>query len=305
MQIQTVRKNKLTGELELNRVKKFARPFFLLPTSTAAGGATTNTMTLAAVAASTAIAPMNVGQEGPFEGYSLLCQSTRFTAVGDHEFTVRLEDRGYNRALMNREIHGNCLFGTSAFPSVLHEYLFLDRTASLLVSLQAMNFAIANAVRPVFAGNRLYAGSDDAGELKDLIGDLQKRKSASCPFWLTTDQQITAQPAGTTRSYLMSVGSDGYFDAYDICAVWYDTTLGAGNMNAGTFDWNLKDAETKRQLMTGNLSNQLGIGNAMTPFCFPNSLLNAPTQQLELEIISTHANPLTIYFCLVGRKYFI
>ena len=304
MQIKTVEKNNL-GQLEINAVKHFVRPFWLLPTSTAAGGASTNTMALAAVPAATAVAPCNVGQEGPFEGHSLICQSTRFTAVGDHEFTIRIEDRGYRRDLMNREVHANTILGTSGFPGVLPEYLFLDRTGSMLVSLQGLGFGVLNAVRFAMPGCRYYASSDDNKAIGGLIGDLQARKSASCPYYLTTDQQITALAAGATQSFQMSVGDDGYFDAYDIRAVWYDTTLGAGNMNAGTFDWNLKDAETRRQLMTGNLSNQLGIGNAMTPFKLPGSLLNRPTQRLEVEIVNTHANPLTIYFTIAGRKYFI
>jgi hypothetical protein len=87
--------------------------------------------------------------------------------------------------------------------------------------------------------------------------------------------------------------------------VWYDTTLGAGNMNAGTFDWSIRDAEGGRQLSSGLLSNQLGVGNAMTPFKLPQSLLIKPSQFIELEIANTNANPLTIYPVLIGRKYFI
>lgn len=286
------------GRLRLNDVKTFVRPFWLTP------DAPNQALALAAVAGAQTSAPMTVSQEGPFQGFSLVCQSTRFDLVADHEFLVMIQDAGARKQLMNRACHANTIFGTPQFPMVLPERFFLHENRSLHVRMQNI-FANANAIRFVIPGRRIYATSAASGVLDDFILDLSERSQVTTPYFLTTSADINnlTVAAGAT-SYVFPVDADGYFEIFKISAVAYDATLGT---MTGTFDFILRDAETRRELETGNLSNGLALGTGLQPNILPESWLVSPRMQLEIVVTNTTAtgNPLDAYITLIGRKIYV
>ena len=137
------------GTLEINEVTRFVKPYLLTP------DAPNQTINLAAAVAATGQAPVSVNQDGPVEMLSMMCQSTRFDAVGDHECTVIIRDIGTSKDLMNRACHLNTIMGTSAFPGMFREHLYADQNRSYQVFFQNI-FANANALQPVFNSIRYY-----------------------------------------------------------------------------------------------------------------------------------------------------
>ncbi len=282
----------------MNDTKQFVQPFFLTP------DAPNQTMALAAAAAAQAHAPMTVTQEGPFEGYALVMQSTRFTQIGDHDMTVMITDSGSRKQLMNRMVHANTIFGTPQFPMVLPERLFLHENRSLRIQLQNIG-ANAQNVRPVIVGRRLYATSAAAGTLDDFIKKLLERSQVTTPYFLTTEEDIDelTVAAGAT-SFFLPMDADAYFECFKITAVAYDTTLGT---LTGTFDLIIRDAETRRELETGNMSNQLVVGTGLQPFILPESWVIRPKQRIEIQVTNTTAtgNNIDVFFTLIGRKIYV
>lgn len=285
------------GTVNINGLKMFVRPFWLTP------DAPNQTLNLAAVVGAPAYAPLTIGQEGPFEGQSFICESTRFTAVGDHEFLVMLEDTGTRKQLSNRMLHANTIFGTPGLPLVLPEYLFLHERRSLTVRMQNI-FANANAVRFCIAGTRVYTSSASSARLNKWVNDRLESAQVSSFYCLTTTDDVDnlTVAAGAT-SYFFPGDADGYFECYRMNAVAYDATLGT---MTGTFDFILLDAETGRQLSSGNLSNLMATGNAMLPHVLPEAPLWRPTQRIEIRITNTTptGNPIDVYFTMIGRKVY-
>ena len=286
------------GSLRLNDVKTYVRPFWLTP------DAPNQALALAAVVGATAYAPITVTQEGPFQGYSLLMQSDLFTAAGDHSCTAMITDSGSRKRLMNRPCHCNTVFGSSNFPMVLSERLYMHENRSLTIQLQNL-FAVANTVRPVIAGRRVYSTSAASGVLDDFIADLGERSQTTTPYFLTTTDDIAALTiaAGQT-SYFFQTDADGYMEVFKIAAVAYDHTLGT---LTGSFDWTIRDGETRRELMSGNMSDQLGMGDGLQPFILPESWLIRPKMRIEIQITNTTAstNALDAYITLIGRKIYV
>ena len=286
------------GSYRINDVKQFVKPFFLTP------DAPQQTMALAAVVGAQAYNPITVTQEGPFQGYSLIAESDQFTAAGDHGCTVMITDSGSRKRLTNRPCHMNTVFGTSQFPLVLPERLFMHENRSLTIRFQNL-FAVANDIRPVISGRRIYGTSAASGVVDEMIADLAERSQTTTPYFLTTTEDVTnlTVAAGAT-SYFFQTDADGYMEVFKITAVCYDRTLG---VLTGTFDFILRDAETRREMESGPLSNLLACGDALQPFILPESWLIRPKQRVELVVTNTNptGNPIDVYFTLVGRKIYV
>jgi len=286
------------GNLCVNDAKQFVKPFSLTPDAPNAS------LALAAAVAAQASAPMTITQEGPFEGYSLIAQSTRFTAVGDHECTCMITDNGSRKQLMNRECHANTIFGTPNFPMVLPQRMFLHENRSLRIRFQNI-FANANAVRSVIHGRRWYPTSAASGYIDEEVRKLLERSQLATPYFLTTEGVIDelTVAAGAT-SYFLPSDADSYFECFKMAAVAYDTTT---NTITGTFDIIFRDAETRRELETGLLSNQLCIGTGLTPFILAESWLIRPKQRVEVQITNTTAsgNNIDVYLTFIGRKIYV
>jgi hypothetical protein len=286
------------GSLRVNDIKSFVRPFWLTP------DAPNQTMALAAIVANQAYSPMTITQEGPFQGLSMILQSDRFTAVADHECTCLIQDSGSRKQLSNRPVHANTIFGTSELPMTLPERLFMHENRSLTIRFQNI-FNRANNIRPAIAGRRIYATSARSGILDEFILDISERAEVTTNYFLTTTEEINALTvaAGAT-SFFFPIDADAYFECFKMASVAYDATLGT---MTGSFDFILRDAETRRELETGNLSNLLGSGTGLLPFICPESWLIRPKQRVEIQITNTtpSGNPIDVFFTMIGRKIYV
>ena len=151
----------------------------------------------------------------------------------------------------------------------------------------------------------MYASSARAGQLDKFIMDISERSEVTTNYFLTTTEDVDAQTvAAGAVSFFLPVDADGYFEGFKIAAVAYDATLGT---MTGTFDFIMRDAETRRELETGNLSNLLGTGTGLLPFICPESWLIRPKQRVEIQITNTTptGNPIDVYFTLIGRKIYV
>jgi hypothetical protein len=214
-----------------------------------------------------------------------------------------IQDSGSRKQLMNRPVHSNTIFGTPQLPMVLPERLFMHENRSLTIRFQNI-FNNANNVRPAIHGRRIYATSARSGVLDEFIKDISERAEVTTNFFLTTTEEVDDLVAATPTSYFFPIDADAYFECFKMSYVAYDTVLGTAT---GTFDYILRDAETRRELETGNLSELLGLGTGLLPFICAESWLIRPKQRVEIVITNTtpSGNPIDIYFTMIGRKIYV
>lgn len=296
--IPTVIKTR-SKRLFINGIKKFVRPFDLTPDSP------NQTMQVAALANDQDFQPMTVTQEGPFQGYEFVEQSDRFEAVGDHEHTIEITDSGSKKRLSNEPQHANNVTGTPEFPMVLPERLFLHEQRSLTIRVQNI-FNRANDIRFKIHGRRVYQSSAASGDLDDLIDDLIRRSTVTISFFLTTTDGVVEAltVAEGARPVFFQTDADGYFEVFKMTAIAYDTVTQLAN---GTFDFIIRDAETRRELESGPMSDQLSWGTGLQPHILCESWLIRPKMRIEMEITNTTptGNPIDVYLTMVGRKIYV
>lgn len=296
--LDTIFENKKTGELTINGMKQFVRPFWLTT------DAPNEELDLAAVAGNQALAAINVDGEGPVEARTFLLESDRFTAVGDHEALVEISAEGGKKSLMNNPIHANTICGTPGLPLVLPEWLFLHANAPLTFRAQNI-FANANSLRFAMGARRMYPLSTADASLNDLVQEMSDRAQWTMLYFMTTSEEIDGLTvaAGAT-DYFFEVEADAYYEVFRIAAVCYDETLGT---MTGTFDFDLFDSPSGRKLHSGPLSNQLAVGTAQLPYICPDSWLIQPKQRVKIEVTNTTptGNPIDLYFTLLGRKIYV
>ena len=280
--------------------KRFFKPFILTPDQDENGE-----MALAAAVGATAFSPVTVTQEGPEHIYAFGMSSRRFRNFGDFGMTCMLTDSGTGKQLMNRVVHANTIFGTPEYPAVLAQKYFLNEQRGFTCHLENL-FAYAQAdVRPAFYGRRIYSTAADSGPIANKVKELQEKSIGTFPYFLTTTEDIELTD-GETNTYFFPAEGDSYVEIFKIAAVAYDTDNAQPNMD-GSFDFIIRDAETRRQLHSGNLTDENALGTGETPYILPESLLILPKQRIELVITNTTPNDhaASVYITLHGRKIYV
>jgi len=286
--------NKLPdGSLEINPLKHMTFPYYLCTDPP-------NTVAVVAAAGISGMIPMNVTQEGPFEG---MC----FTGQWNNPVTMTIEDRSARRVLMNQPIHiANIVGGTAGAagdgdvkiaPFLLPQTLFLHQRRSLSVNFTDLGVAGAN-VRFAIGGRRFYPSAAGSKKLDNFIKKKLERYNIAVPYFLTTDNPAVFAGAGTA-TFRMSVGPDGHFVGHKIM---YVTNLGADPTMY------LSDAETGRIIMNGLPAAGImqaadAMGTGMGPYIFPEPWFIERNGAINLTITAAGAG--TVWPCIAGVKLYV
>lgn len=288
------------GQKWINKSKKFFKPFFLTPDQDEDDGI----LTLAAQIGATAYSPVTVTQEGPEDIYAFIMASDRFRAFGDHACLVDIIDDATGKHLMNRPVHANTIFGTPEFPAVLSEYYYLNEHRAFTIQLQNLVNA-QNNIRAMFDSKRIYTTAAESGYVNERVAELMERSVGTMPYFLTPDTDVELA-AGATQTFRFPSDADSYIEIFKMAFVGYDTDDPAPNLN-GRLEFTIRDAETKRDLHTGTLTDETAMGTGETPFVFPESLLILPRQQTEIVITNQTpaAHAAEFYITMIGRKIYV
>lgn len=213
-----------------------------------------------------------------------------------------INDLAYRRALMNRDILVNQVFGSQLQPYFLNESIML--TQQQAINIQFFNNSIAGATNFDFA---FEAGKYQASvllnpDVTEEIADLRVRKTFLNPFWLTSDIAI-ALPAGgvgtAVRPFFFSVTRDIFFFAMHIMSQVIAT---GGPLIQDNYEFRILDAKTNRPLIWDGqfVLESCGTGTANFPFVLPTALVTEPNTKIVVEIRNLNANPIEIFFTFGG-----
>jgi len=283
MGVPTFLKNEQTRLIYLNPLKKFVKPFWLVPQDV------NNTGNLA-VGANTA-QPMILrnDQQGPFEGFYATVQHN-----GD--MLVRINDTGMQRDLMNRDVHVDTIFTPAPggqSPFIFPESLWMDAGSTLQLTFTDIS-GVGQSVRPVIHGRKFYLRSAPRGIGTNVLARRERERRVSTPYFYTTDVAVALTAGQTGLQVPLTVSQEGHFEARKITVV-----------STGAFDFRISENRNGINLAGAIFTSSVSCGGiASFPYIFPESWLIERNTQLTVEFNNVFPGVNTIFFTISGRRIY-
>lgn len=285
----TLIREKATGKLYVDVMKRFARPYWL-----------STEPRITDLISPTLVSPiiMPIDKEGPLEiDYSY------FHADGD--FTIRIMDPNQRPVLMNREIHIRTIAsgadvlgdgGSAGRPFIWTEPWFMwveEGKRNFVLGFRDLSGLASNKVRFVLHGRRFYDQHSPASVSK-RYNDYYKNRPVTMPFFWTTEQLgAVAGPIGTEIDFDIRITDDAD-------TVWYKMT----SVSQFPFEFKLIEKANGKEWMTDFVRVENGFGSAELPFLFFEPPYLEAGKKMILRIRKVVADPDTIWATFASQKIF-
>lgn len=291
------------GDIYLNQLKRFVKGGFLVPAQAL------NPVTTPAAGADPGRSPV-VTMQGPQDSVTEI-----YTLIGRHTPTdnadvqsrlqVEITDQRYIRALMNRPVLANHVFGTGQYPNYLLETIYLE-------GQQNLTFQYFN---PSAAGDSHFAINTEIRKLIDInvnrafvtrfLKESRKRKALLYPYWLTSNAPI-AIPAGATREYLFTTTADVMLVLFETwCTALTTGVAGDLQERVGFEFFNPKNSRPLQNAYVTLNCCAGNIANARRPYKLPCPLMVEPatTMVVRMTNLVTDA-PTEVFLTFQGVAYY-
>lgn len=279
-------KQKQTGISFLNELKRFVRPYWLVPQNT------DNLQgQIAVLANGTGNFVLSPDQNGPFEGFY-------FTSEHGGDMLVRINDGGSRRNLMNRDVHMDTIMTPvpgGQRPFLLPEGLWIQQRRSLAFTFTDIS-GVAQTVRPVLHGRKFFLKQAKPGLAAKFVARRDMIQAVTTPYFYTTDNAVnlplvntTSQPANIT------ISDEGHFVAHKITCV-----------SDGPFDFIIRDGRTGQSLSGAiRISNTSATGTSRFPYVFPEPWFIERSSQIIIEFTNRFAGGANnIFMTWSGRRVY-
>lgn len=202
------------GKFRVNELVDHVKPYWLTLHNTQLNPDDPEQVTMAANAAA-APQPMNVTDEGAFEGALLTCQRA-------DEMTVELLDTVRKIGITARPCHVDTIFGQNPIaggeglnPFVLSESIWLDRAESLLLKCTDISGG-TNNIRPVIHGQRIFAERARQPGIDAYIRKMNALRRRVLPYICPIDEDPELDADEQNREILLTQDGIGHFDVRKI-----------------------------------------------------------------------------------------
>jgi hypothetical protein len=285
----TLVREKETGKLYVDVMKRFARPYWL-----------STEPRITDITSPTLVSPiiMPIDKDGPLEiDYSY------FKADGD--FTLKIMDPNQRPLLMNREIHIRTIAsgadvlgddGEAGRPFIWAEPWFMwveEGKRNFVLGMRDLSGLPSNKIRFVLHGRRFYNQHSPADVTK-RYNDYYKNRPVTSPFFWTTEQLASVSgPAGTELDFDIRITDDAD-------TVWFKMT----SVSQFPFEFKIIEKATGRALMTDFVRVENGFGSAELPFIFFEPIYFEAGKKLILRIRKVVANDDIIWPTFSAQKIF-
>lgn len=288
-------RDRQTGKIVVNELKRYVKPFTLLiePKS----------LTLAASGISASI-PMPIDDKGHLE----ILQAF-FTSQRAEGFTVELFDPDNRPFLMNREVHvatiasgggvvtGAEVFGTDSSagrPFIWPESLFLnvrDKGKALFARFRNLS-TNTNTIRFGLHGLRWYHVQAPT-KIADRMHEIYHQRDRTMPYFYTTDRNVVLNSAVTPASFVTRFTDDGWTEVLKLMVV-----------STQAFDVRLLETASEKRFMEDRIRSSLVFGNGELPFLMWESSLFEPNYKLTWDLLGTSSSANTIWITMGCRRIF-
>jgi len=285
MSIPLFLRQKKTGVVYLNELKRHVKPYFLVPQDL--GNVQGQ---LAVVANNTNNAILIPDQQGPFEGMY-------WTAEHGGHMLVRINDSGFRRDMMNRDVHVDTIMTPvpgAQDPFMLPETLWLAQRHALTLTFTDISGA-NQTIRPVLHGRKFFLKQAKPGLANRFLARREQQQRISTPYFYTTDANVTLAAAAVGTRAQMTISEEGHFVAHKITCV-----------SDGPFDMIIKDSRDG-QALSGSIvvSNTQCTGIAARPYIFPEPWFIERNTQLLFEFNNRFAlGANRIWMTFSGRRVY-
>jgi len=278
-------KDKASGTIYLNELKRHVIPHFLVPQDLG-----NNTGALAVPALGVANCVLAPDQFGPFEGFYL-------TAMHNGDMTVRINDAAFRRDLMNRDVHIDTIMTPTPGgqnPFILPETLWLEQRHSLVMTFTDLSNAI-QAVYPVIHGRRFMLKQAKPGIASRFITRRQLQMRVTTPYFMTTDAAVTLANGAVGTRANMTISQEGHFVAHKVMVV-----------SDGPFNMRVTDGRSGVSL-SGTIWPHMfnSVGTSRFPYIFCEPWFIARNSQLVFEFNNLNAlGANRIFLTMAGRRVY-
>lgn len=250
------------GSVYMNPLRPYVRGNFIAPSA--------NNYPVAIAAQSginagkTAPITFEASQDGTTEILGLMGENS---AADNADVVARqsviIEDMGWRRKLMNRDILCKHVFGTAQNPFFLMESIFLQPQQTLQSTF--FNNSTAGAASWYFNGHgRKYQNTLQTNrEGRKFIEDNYERKAYLYPYWLTSDIPITLAAAGS-KTVFFKITDDMDFVAFKFMLDFITTGV-AGDVVQGV-SVQLFDPTTDKPMQNSPRTGRCQFGTGTFPF---------------------------------------
>ena len=286
MSIALFLRDKKTGLVYLNELKKYVRPYWLVPQDIGNRGF------LAVPANTQRHCIFTPDQNGPFEGTYLTAD-----VPSGGQMSVRINIPGLQRDLMNRAVLLQTIFTPTPGgqnPFIIPETLWLEPTESVITYFTDLSGA-ANSVRPMIHGRQFALRQARAGLATKFMAKRRLQRKVTMPFWFTTEQAVALAAGAAAIRANMQVSEEGHFVAYKITA-W----------STGPFEYRILDSESGASLSGAvYMSNTQATGIAAFPYILPEPWFIEKGRLLNLEFNNNNAGGANnIFLTISGRRIY-
>ena len=295
--IPTLLRDPRTGEVYVNELKRYVKPFTLVtdPVSiTLAGDATSD------------LIPMVIDNKGHFEIFQAFFVSQR-----SEGFTVELfetEDRPF---LMNREVHVRTIASgggvTTKFGGTFGAVGSAGRPFRWPESLW-MGAEEGEGSKAIFARFRNLSGSENTirfnlhglrwyhtvapPKVADRMKAIYHGRFRSMPYFYTTEGFVRLSASGTDTAFTRFTDE-----------AWTEWVKGM-SISTGRYNVRILETASTKRFMEQAIRDDIAFGNGEFPFLLWESSLFEPDYQLSFEVADLSGLENDIWITLACRKIF-
>lgn len=214
---------------------------------------------------------------------------------------VTIQDQGWRRMLMNRDVPVYHVFGSNTKPEFIKESVLLETDQPLL--LQFLNYSTAGraSFAPVCEGRKWQYEAMKYPEVNNFIAGLRDRKQFLQPYWLTLDNGwaslgASSSATGSAISFLTATGDitivlfNLYAQAFDASGVDVSSNVTVQFM----------DAKTMRSMQYAPMPLNCCAGTAENPFRLSSPWIIEPQTQIQCTFKNLAASACTVYMTFHG-----
>lgn len=294
-------KDPRTGEIFMNPLKKWVKPFTLTMEP--------SELTLPAFGISEPI-PLPIDNKGHFEVIDAF-----FTSQQAAGFTVLLQDPDNRPILMNREIHaatiasgggvltngGAITTGDAGRPFRWPEsfWMNIEGHGKAIFAVFRNLSSQSNKIRFALHGLRWYC-LQAPPKIAERMQQIYHARFRTMPYFFTTDKFISLS-GGASGSFTVRFGDEAWTEISKLMA--FSTAFDI-NATQNDFDVRISETTTSKRFMNDLISRNLVFGNGEFPMELWESDLFEPGYRLTFELKNNSQSANDIWITMGSRKIF-
>ena len=214
-----------------------------------------------------------------------------------NQMSVLINDQGWRRYLMNRDVPVKHVFGSNTKPLFIKESLLLETDQT--IQLQFLNYDTSPAsFAPISEGRKWQMEAMKNQGVFDYITGLRDRKTYIQPYWLTLDQRsISIGASGRATGFLTCTG-DVTLVLFNVYANVVKTSDSSSAISSVTVA--LQDGGTHRSMQTQSIPMEICTGTAENPFRLSSPWIVEPQRFIQADFTNLSSDPLSVFLTFHG-----